>query len=200
MLKIPEYIFKGAYAYDGAGVKLKRIFGGQESYRYTDPFLLLDNFGSSNPEEYLKGFPWHPHRGIETVTYAIKGKVSHRDSEDNSGIIYSGDVQWMTAGSGIFHEEMPHYIEDKDKQMIDPEMAGFQLWINIPAREKMKTPVYRPMKSKDIPVIRENNIDAKVISGIFDKVNVKYSGGEQDISYYHIKMEPESSMDYLTKK
>ena len=142
---------------EGAGVKLKRVFGYNEMPLF-DPFLLLDHFGSSNPDDYLKGFPWHPHRGIETITYMIKGKVNHKDSLGNEGVISSGDIQWMTAGSGIIHEEMP--------KRTDGEMMGFQLWANLPASHKMMDPRYRDIKESQIPIVKlENNVIIKVICG-----------------------------------
>ncbi|MGC8558765.1 MAG: pirin family protein, partial [Nitrososphaeria archaeon] len=107
MLKRILIVYTAQETSDGAGVKLKRVFGGMRSVPFTDPFLLLDNFGSSNPEDYIMGFPWHPHRGIETVTYMLDGTVEHEDSEGNRGTINPGELQWMTAGSGIYHQEMP---------------------------------------------------------------------------------------------
>jgi len=198
MLKNIEYNAEGKYTYDGAGVKLKRILANN-TIKVTDPFLLLDNFGSKEINDYIKGFPWHPHRGIETVTYVLNGKVEHRDSEDNSGTIYKGDVQWMTSGSGIFHEEMPEYIEDENKKIIDTYMSGFQLWVNLPANRKMTTPVYRSIKSKDIPEIEDNNVKIKVISGKYKNIEGPYNGGTQEVSYYHVKMENESSFIYKTR-
>ena len=126
---------------EGAGVVLQRVFGPHELPLF-DPFLLLDHFGSENPEEYLKGFPWHPHRGIETVTYMLQGKVEHADSMGNKGVINSGDIQWMTAGSGIIHQEMPQKYEGK--------MQGFQLWVNLPQGKKMTEPRYRGIKKEDV--------------------------------------------------
>ena len=117
---------------EGAGVHLKRAFGFSEVPHF-DPFLMLDDFRSDNPEQFLKGFPWHPHRGIETITYVLKGDVEHGDSMGNKGVISSGDVQWMTAGSGIIHQEMP-------KGDAHGSMHGFQLWANLPASQKMMTP------------------------------------------------------------
>src|SRR4030042_1647630 len=128
---------------EGAGVHLQRVFG-YNHVPQLDPFLLLDDFRSNNPAHYLKGFPWHPHRGIETITYVLQGDVEHGDSIGNSGVIGSGDVQWMTAGSGIIHQEMPK----GDKRGI---MAGFQLWANLPAAHKMMDPRYRDVKSHQIP-------------------------------------------------
>nr|WP_230951026.1 pirin family protein [Sulfolobus acidocaldarius] len=129
-------LIKGKSTMDGAGVKLYRVFGGMHTVEYTDPFLLLDFFGSSNPSDYLAGFPWHPHRGIETVTLLYKGKVEHQDSEGNKGVIYPGQSQWMTAGSGIFHQEMPRPLEGTEIARYNqkPEdMYGLQLWVNLPS-------------------------------------------------------------------
>lgn len=143
---------------EGAGVKLKRAFG----YPHTnllDPFLLLDNFHSNNPPDYINGFPWHPHRGIETITYVLHGEVEHKDSIGNKGNITSGDVQWMTAGNGIIHQEMP--IEQKDGIL-----HGFQLWANLPSSHKMIDPRYRDIINKQIPEIEiENGTKIKIISG-----------------------------------
>ncbi len=130
---------------EGAGVHLKRAFGFGDTRRF-DPFLLLDDFRSDVPEHYLKGFPWHPHRGIETITYVLKGEVEHGDSLGNRGVISAGDVQWMTAGSGIIHQEMPR----GDAQ---GRMHGFQLWANLPARHKMMPPRYRDITHAQIPLI-----------------------------------------------
>jgi redox-sensitive bicupin YhaK (pirin superfamily) len=130
---------------EGAGVHLKRAFG-YDQVPQLDPFLLLDDFHSSNPAEYLPGFPWHPHRGIETITYVLQGDVEHGDSMGNRGDISPGDVQWMTAGSGIIHQEMP-------KGDADRRMWGFQLWANLPASHKMMDPRYRDVTSGQIPKV-----------------------------------------------
>ncbi len=143
---------------EGAGVHLKRVFGFSEAPRL-DPFLMLDDFRSDNPEDYRKGFPWHPHRGIETITYVLKGDVDHGDSLGNSGVISSGDVQWMTAGSGIIHQEMP-------KGDAHGSMHGFQLWANLPAAQKMMMPRYRGITADQIPQVEmENGARIKVIAG-----------------------------------
>lgn len=143
---------------EGAGVHLNRAFG-YNHVPQLDPFLLLDDFRSDNPDHYLKGFPWHPHRGIETITYVLSGEVEHGDSMGNSGRISSGDVQWMTAGSGIVHQEMPKGDEKK-------VMAGFQLWANLPASHKMMGPRYRDVKAHQIPEISlKNGAIVKVICG-----------------------------------
>lgn len=150
-------IFPSRPTIEGAGVHLKRVFGHAEVPTF-DPFLLLDDFHSSNPEDYLAGFPWHPHRGIETVTYMLEGKVEHGDSLGNKGIIKSGEMQWMTAGSGIVHQEMP-----KGNKSL---MWGLQLWVNLPASHKMMKPRYRDVRSEDIPEHQSNTgIKVKVISG-----------------------------------
>ncbi len=148
---------------EGAGVHLKRIFPSG-ALDYPDPFLLFDHFGSENPDDYLAGFPMHPHRGIETVTYMLAGAVHHKDSIGNSGVIEAGDVQWMTAGGGIMHEEMP--------QPRQGRMAGFQLWVNLPARLKMTQPRYQEFTADQIPeVTREDGVTIRVIAGTVNGVS-----------------------------
>ncbi|CAG36016.1 pirin family protein [Desulfotalea psychrophila] len=143
---------------EGAGVHLNRLFGHNEAPTL-DPFLLLDDFRSDKPEDYLQGFPWHPHRGIETITYVLKGDVEHGDSLGNRGVISSGDVQWMTAGSGIIHQEMP-------KGDAQGAMHGFQLWANLPASQKMMAPKYRDITAGQVPEVEVGNgICIKVIAG-----------------------------------
>src|SRR5262245_61052782 len=130
---------------EGAGVHLRRAFGFGDTKEY-DPFLLFDDFRNERPEDYLPGFPWHPHRGIETITYVLAGEVAHGDSLGNSGTLGAGDVQWMTAGSGILHQEMP-------KGDATGRMHGFQLWANLPQKLKMTTPRYQDVKGKDVPEV-----------------------------------------------
>jgi quercetin 2,3-dioxygenase len=143
---------------EGAGVHLNRVFGFHEVPRL-DPFLLLDDFRSNRPDFYIKGFPWHPHRGIETITYVLQGEVEHGDSLGNRGIIGSGDVQWMTAGRGIIHQEMPRGGQDK-------VLAGFQLWANLPAAQKMMGPRYREVGRDQIPGIETGTgANVKIIAG-----------------------------------
>jgi redox-sensitive bicupin YhaK (pirin superfamily) len=143
---------------EGAGVHLHRVFGFSELPRL-DPFLMLDDFRSDTPEHYIQGFPWHPHRGIETITYVTKGDVEHGDNLGNKGIISTGDVQWMTAGSGIIHQEMP-------KGDAIGAMHGFQLWANLPASQKMIAPRYRGITADQIPAVElENGVTVKVIAG-----------------------------------
>lgn len=145
---------------EGAGVRLRRALGPGE-VPFADPFLLLDDFHSENPQDYLPGFPWHPHRGIETVTYMIRGVVEHGDSIGNKGVIDSGDVQWMTAGSGILHQEMP--------QEYHGMMQGFQLWVNLPSKKKMTDPRYRDVKKEQIPTISPaKGVDVKIVAGRLD--------------------------------
>ncbi|MBW2611481.1 MAG: pirin family protein [Deltaproteobacteria bacterium] len=165
-----KQVMKSQPTMEGAGVHLKRAFGFGDATAF-DPFLLLDDFHSDNPEHYIKGFPWHPHRGIETITYVLHGDVEHGDSMGNQGVIGSGDVQWMTAGSGVIHQEMP-------KGSKNGLMWGFQLWANLPATQKMMGPRYRDIKAGDIPEVElENGVRIKIICGSVDKVK----GPVQDI-------------------
>ena len=156
MKKIKQ-IIKSIATSDGAGVKLNRVFGYHEVPLF-DPFLMLDHFKSANPNDYMAGFPWHPHRGIETVTYMLNGSVEHKDSLGNEGVISAGDVQWMTAGSGIIHQEMP-----KTSETV---IEGFQLWVNLPASHKMMNPRYQEVKKAEIPeIIYGENIKIRIICG-----------------------------------
>jgi redox-sensitive bicupin YhaK (pirin superfamily) len=151
-------IYKSSPTIEGAGVHLKRAFGYPQIPHF-DPFLMLDDFHTSNPDEYLPGFPWHPHRGIETITYLLEGLVEHGDSMGNKGVIRAGDVQWMTAGSGIIHQEMP-------KLSPTGTLWGFQFWANLPDKQKMISPRYRDVKAADIPEVRlDGHIKIKVIAG-----------------------------------
>jgi redox-sensitive bicupin YhaK (pirin superfamily) len=145
----------GKPAIDGAGVRLVRVIGNKD-VRDFDPFLMLDAFDSANPSDYEKGFPWHPHRGIETVTYLAEGIIEHGDSLGNQGVIRSGGCQWMTAGSGIIHQEMPKRA---------PRMLGLQLWLNMPAANKMSSPAYHDLPAEIIPVVEENGARVFVIAG-----------------------------------
>jgi len=153
-------VIKSRPTVEGAGVHLRRAFGFHEAGEL-DPFLLLDDFHGDDPASYLAGFPWHPHRGIETITYVLHGEVEHGDSMGNSGVISEGDVQWMTAGSGIIHQEMP-------KGDARGLLWGFQLWANLPARNKMMDPRYREIKADTIPEVRlDDRTRVKVICGAF---------------------------------
>ncbi len=152
-------IIEPEWVREGAGVKLRRSIGGGV-LDHLDPFLLLDHFGSHNPKDYERGFPMHPHRGIETVTYMLAGLVRHKDSMGNTGEITSGDVQWMTAGRAILHEEMP--------EGLGGHMEGFQLWVNLPAELKMCEPRYQEMKAKEIPFLNPvKGVLIRLIAGTY---------------------------------
>ncbi|BBD07268.1 pirin family protein [Desulfovibrio ferrophilus] len=158
-----KQIFEGEPVTEGAGVRLRRVFGYYEASLF-DPFLMMDDFRAEKPEDYIKGFPWHPHRGIETITYVLGGEVEHGDSLGNKGTIGTGDVQWMTAGSGIIHQEMPKGDESG-------AMLGFQLWANLPAVDKMMAPRYRGITAVEIPeVVQTDGTVIKVIAGNVDGV------------------------------
>lgn len=173
---------------EGAGVRLKRSIAGRQ-LNYVDPFLLFDDFSSDNPEDFIAGFPMHPHRGIETVTYIIKGKVKHKDTLGNSGSIGIGDVQWMTAGGGIMHEEMP--------QPVPGGMTGFQLWVNLPAKDKMMKPRYQDVLTNDIPTVkRSNGVEIKVIAGEIDGVSGPVKEIIAEPVYLDIKMSPKTIFEY----
>ena len=183
-------LLDGQATVEGAGVRLKRIFGYPEVPRF-DPFLLLDDFGSDNPDDYIAGFPWHPHRGIETVTYMVSGEVEHSDSLGNEGVIGAGDMQWMTAGSGIVHQEMPRRVDD--------HLRGFQLWVNLPAALKMTEPRYREVAAASIPTVSPHpGMTIKVIAG--EMVGVR--GPVQDVAvkpvYLDITLEPGADIEHPT--
>jgi len=168
---------------EGAGVKLQRAFGFGKTKEF-DPFLLLDDFRNENPEDYLAGFPWHPHRGIETITYVLAGEVNHGDSLGNKGRMTAGDVQWMTAGSGILHQEMPKGDERG-------RMHGFQLWANLPASLKMTNPRYQDIPSAAIPEVTEDDSTrARIICGTFWGKTGPVQGVAADASYVDISVPP----------
>jgi quercetin 2,3-dioxygenase len=183
--------FPGVPTLEGAGVRLRRSFSNNEVPLF-DPFLLLDRFGSSNPEDYIAGFPWHPHRGIETVTYVLNGKVAHGDTLGNSGVIGSGDVQWMNSGSGIIHQEMPERTEGT--------MSGFQLWVNLPASEKMSVPAYRGLSGNDIPEVTTDSGDrVKVVAGSFEKVEGPVRGIPVDPTYLDVQVPAGGTFEFPTR-
>jgi len=168
---------------EGAGVKLHRAFGFQDPTEL-DPFLLFDDFRGDRPDDYMRGFPWHPHRGIETITYVLAGTVDHGDSLGNEGTLGAGDVQWMTAGSGILHQEMP-------KGNIVGQMHGFQLWANLPSSLKMTAPRYQDVKSADIPVIIDDDgTKVKVVVGEFWGKRGPVDGIAADPQYLDISVPP----------
>jgi redox-sensitive bicupin YhaK (pirin superfamily) len=172
---------------------LKRAFGNNEVPLF-DPFLLLDDFHSENPADYIKGFPWHPHRGIETITYMLNGEVEHGDSMGNSGVICPGDVQWMTAGSGIIHQEMP-----KGEQY--GTMWGFQLWANLPASHKMIAPRYRDVWSSQIPEITvDSGVTVKLICGEVNGVNGPVKDIVIEPEYLDVNLLPRSTFRHRVKR
>ncbi len=174
---------KAQPAVEGAGVRLRRAFGFQDPSEL-DPFLLFDDFRGDKPDDYIRGFPWHPHRGIETITYVLAGTVDHGDSLGNQGQLGAGDVQWMTAGSGILHQEMP-------KGNIAGQMHGFQLWANLPASLKMTAPRYQDVKGKDIPqIIDDDGTSVKVIVGSFWGKRGPVDGIAADPQYLDISVPP----------
>ena len=185
-------VFKSKPTMEGAGVRLKRVFGYNET-DLMDPFLLLDHFGSDNPDDYMKGFPWHPHRGIETITYMIEGKVLHEDSLGNSGSIESGDVQWMSAGSGIIHQEMPH--------RSNGTMMGFQLWANLPSSDKMMHPRYQDVKDSEIPeVVTESGAKVRIICGKLDGTCGPVTEIVTDPEYMDVIVPPGKEFTHFVKK
>jgi redox-sensitive bicupin YhaK (pirin superfamily) len=186
-------ILKSQPTIEGAGVHLKRAFGYQQ-LPDLDPFLLLDDFHSSNPDEYIKGFPWHPHRGIETITYVLYGKVEHGDSMGNKGIIFSGDIQWMTAGSGIIHQEMP-------KGQEDGLMWGFQLWANLPASHKMMDPRYRDIKGQQVPeIVLDGGVKVKIICGEIEGTKGPVQDIVIDPEYLDISVPAKSRFKHPVKR
>jgi quercetin 2,3-dioxygenase len=165
-LRTIKKIIRGRAAVDGAGVHLVRLFGHDDVYDF-DPFLLMDAFDSTRPEDYIRGFPWHPHRGIETVTYLIRGDLEHGDSLGNSGSILDGDCQWMTAGSGIIHQEMPQPSE---------RLLGCQIWLNLPAKDKMTPPAYNDILDADVPVVEECGTQVHIIAGAYQGKSGAFEG------------------------
>jgi redox-sensitive bicupin YhaK (pirin superfamily) len=182
-LRAVKQIYQTKPTIEGAGVKLQRAFGFGKTAEF-DPFLLLDDFRNENPADYIAGFPWHPHRGIETITYVLAGEVAHGDSLGNKGLMTAGDVQWMTAGSGILHQEMP-------KGDANGRMHGFQLWANLPAAFKMTDPRYQDIPSSAIPEVTEDDgTHARVICGEFWGQKGPVEGVAADPSYVDISVPP----------
>lgn len=179
--KIKKYI-KGRETKDGAGVRLRRVFGYSEIPEL-DPFLMMDFFDSTDSDDYIKGFPWHPHRGIETVTYLISGKIEHEDSIGSKGVINNGDCQWMTAGSGILHQEMPK---------PSPKMLGAQIWINLPKKDKMTEPQYRDIRKEIIPVYEDESIKTHIIAGKYKDLKGPLEVIETDPTFLDVELEENS--------
>ena len=174
---------------EGAGVRLRRVFGFSEA-GMLDPFLMLDDFRSDDPADYRAGFPWHPHRGIETITYVLRGDVEHGDSLGNAGSIGGGDVQWMTAGSGIIHQEMPAGDDAGS-------MWGFQLWANLPADDKMMDPRYRDVRADDIPfVTTADGAKVRIISGEVEGVAGPVRDIVTDPEYLDVTLPPGAAFEH----
>ena len=180
---------RGMPASDGAGVKLTRVIGTPQ-LDMLDPFLMLDEFGTDKAEDYLAGFPDHPHRGFETVTYMLDGRMRHRDNHGNEGLLVPGSVQWMTAGRGLVHSEMPEQQEGR--------MRGFQLWVNLPAGEKMGAPRYQEFAPERIPVVRpQAGVEVKVIAGTVDGTAGPISQPATDPLYLDIALAPNAAWEHV---
>ena len=179
-------IVRGQDAVDGAGVRLRRVLGASNIPDF-DPFLMLDGFDSADPGDYIKGFPWHPHRGIETITYLVKGKMEHGDSLGNSGTINDLECQWMTAGSGIVHQEMPQASE---------RMLGCQLWVNLPAKDKMTIPSYGDITEEKIVVAAEENAVVRIVAGSYKGRNGVFEGKYVKVKYIDVDLAPDSTWSY----
>ena len=171
---------RGQPASDGAGVKLTRVIG-QPRLPDLDPFLLLDEFGTDKPEDYIAGFPEHPHRGFETVTYMLDGRMRHKDNHGNEGVLEPGTVQWMTAGRGIVHSEMPEQREGR--------MRGFQLWMNLPAKDKMTAPNYQEFGVDKLPVVERPGVSVKLIAGVLDGATGPVRQPATDPVYMDIRLD-----------
>jgi redox-sensitive bicupin YhaK (pirin superfamily) len=175
-------VVAGSNQVDGAGVRLVRVLGHADALDF-DPFLMLDAFDSRNPADYVKGFPWHPHRGIETVTYLIAGDVEHGDSLGNQGHIRDGGCQWMTAGSGIIHQEMPQ---------ASPRLLGLQLWVNLPRQDKMAKPQYRSLTAAQIPKVQEPTGTVGVISGTYAGTAGATQGDYVQVLLLDVTLQPDA--------
>jgi quercetin 2,3-dioxygenase len=187
-----ERILSAYETIEGAGVRLHRAFGYEEVPLF-DPFLMLDDFrAGKRPEDYLAGFPWHPHRGIETVTYMLEGRVEHGDSMGNAGSVNAGDIQWMSAGSGIIHQEMP--------KPVNGAMGGFQLWVNLPRSHKMSDPRYQEVKHHQVPVVNpQPGVEVRVICGSAGGVKGPVENIVSDPEYLDITLQPGTSFSHPVK-
>lgn len=179
--KVKKY-FKGRETQDGAGVKLRRCFGYHQIPDF-DPFLMMDFFDSTDPSDYKKGFPWHPHRGIETVTYLIKGEIEHGDSIGSKGVIKDGQCQWMTAGSGIMHQELPQPAE---------EMLGVQVWLNLAADNKMTEPQYGDITEDMIPVYEDDEKKVHIIAGEYEGLSGEIQREDTKPTFFDVELAAES--------
>ena len=182
-------VVTGSNQIDGAGVRLVRVIGGGDVEDF-DPFLMLDAFDSRDPQDYVRGFPWHPHRGIETVTYLIAGDVEHGDSLGNGGHIRDGGCQWMTAGGGILHQEMPQ---------ASPRMLGLQLWINLPCKDKFAPPEYRDLSGDRILRVREPGARIGVISGRYGNTSGPTQGDYVKTTMLDVELEPQAEFRLPTE-
>ena len=180
-------IVKALNASDGAGVKLKRSIGTPEA-DYVDPFLMLDEFGSENKDDYLAGFPPHPHRGIETVTYMLSGEFEHEDSTGSKGNMLPGDIQWMKTGRGIIHSEMP--------AMSDGKLLGFQLWINMPANMKMNKPKYEYIKSNQKTKFEDQDKKVNLIAGKFENIEGPVKGHNIEPIYFDVELKKDKEFNF----
>ncbi len=189
--RIIKRIFPAKPTLEGAGVHLRRGFGYHEVPAF-DPFLLFDDFSSPNTNDYIPGFPWHPHRGIETVTYILSGEVEHQDSMGNKGSIKNGDVQWMTAGSGIIHQEMP--------QEHRGGLKGFQLWVNLPKAHKMMTPRYQEIARKTIPLVKKDGVLVKVIAGEYHGTTGPVADLMVNPTYFDVTLPKDKKFSYHVHK
>ena len=181
-----ERLVAGRATSDGDGVKLTRVLT-QDLQRRLDPFLMLDAFGSDSADDYIAGFPDHPHRGFETVTYMLAGRMRHRDSAGHEGLLADGGVQWMTAGRGVIHSELPEQTEGR--------MEGFQLWLNLPARDKMNPPWYRDIQSADVPEWHGPGVTARVIAGHSHGVTGAMQRDGTEPLYLDLHLEPDASFE-----
>ncbi len=187
-----ERVLRAYPTVEGAGVRLHRAFGSYEVPQF-DPFLMLDDFRAPHPESYLAGFPTHPHRGIETVTYMLKGYVEHEDSMGNAGMVNAGDVQWMTAGSGIIHSEMP--------KPVNGQMGGFQLWINLPHSHKMMDPRYQEITQDQIPTVSpRKGVKIHLICGSIQGINGPVRDIIADPEYLDVSLAPDAIFSHRVKE
>jgi len=184
--RIVKQIVRGQHAIDGAGVRLRRVLGLRTTKDF-DPFLMLDGFDSLDPTDYIKGFPWHPHRGIETLTYLIEGEIEHGDSLGNSGTIGNLECQWMTAGSGIIHQEMPK---------ASKRMLGCQIWLNLSAKDKMTLPAYGDITHHRVPVVEEDQAVVRIVAGTYKGKAGAFEGQYVKVRYLDVKLAPDSTWNF----
>lgn len=188
MIREIKRTVEGSRTVDGAGVNLVRVIGHRDVEDF-DPFLMLDAFDSTNPEDYIKGFPWHPHRGIETITYLINGNIEHSDSLGNKGNIMDGCCQWMTAGRGVLHQEMPQPSE---------RMLGTQLWLNLPQKFKMSEPSYCDITKEMVPTVNEGKTEVRVVSGEYKGNTSSVYGDYVKLLYLDVEMKPDTEWTLKT--